>query len=54
MINRPLPQDPKKPEPTKTEQVKAAVVSVRKTARAERDLVIAAIFLVIGYLMGQF
>lgn len=49
MMNPPAP----KKEPTKTEQVKAAVVSVRKTARAERDLVIAFLFLVLGFVMGR-
>lgn len=43
-----------KTPPTKTEQVKTVVATVRKTARAERDLVIALLFLVIGFLMGQF
>lgn len=50
MINPPKKVEP----PTKTEQVKTAVVRVSRAARAERDLVIAAVFLVIGFLMGQF
>ena len=50
MMNPPAP----KKEPTVSDHIHEAVVTVRKTARAERDLVIAFVFLVIGFLMGQF
>jgi hypothetical protein len=44
---------PKVEPPTKTEQVKTAVLTVRKTVSRERDLAIAIGFLVIGFMMGR-
>ncbi len=50
MINPPKKIEP----PTKTEQAQMVIVKTGRAVRAERDLVIAAVFLVIGFLMGQF
>lgn len=44
---------PKVEPPSATEQVKTVVSNTVKRVSRERDLVIAVIFLVLGFVMGQ-
>lgn len=50
MLNPPAP----KKEPTKTEQVKTVIAKTGKTISRERELVIAVVFLVLGFIGGKF
>ena len=50
MINPPAP----KKEPTKTEQVVSVISKTSRKVSRERDLVIAVLFLVLGFVAGKF
>jgi hypothetical protein len=45
---------PKPKPPTKTEQVKTVIGKTTKTISRERELVIAMLFLAVGFFMGRF
>lgn len=45
---------PKVQEPTKTEQAQRVIVKTVKTISRERELLIAVVFLALGFLMGKF
>lgn len=50
MMNPPAP----KKEPTKTEQVQRVIGKTAVKISRERDLVIAVLFLVLGFVAGKF
>jgi hypothetical protein len=45
---------PKPEPPSKTEQVKTVVTKTTRAISRERDLVIAVLFLVFGFIAGKF